>query len=154
GPQDQRHVAACRALSDATRLRSQWTQRSLNTAIRRYEQALGIWQTMGDRSQEAATLRNIGEVCEIRSQQQQALTCFRRARTGYRELKDETGAVQALNAIRASYVYRGQFQKASEIRSQERAEGRTTDDDWDRATTLHNWGAAYYGTNDMSRATG
>ena len=152
--QDQHHVAACRALSDATRARRQWTRQSLKTATRRYEQALGYWQAVDDRSQEAATLKNIGEVCEILSEQQKAVTSFRKARALYRELKDQTGEVQALNSLSASYVYRGQFQKALEIHAQEGVEGRTIDDDWERAHTLHNLGAAYYGTNEMPTAIG
>jgi len=146
---DQKQVAACRALSDATELRQQWTRQSLTSAIGLYEKALRHWQAIADRPQEAATLKSIGDVWEILSQQRKALASFRKARALCRELKDQIGEVKTLNAISAFYIYRGEFQKALEIYMQEPA---TIDDVWEKAHRLHNLGAAHYGTNEMQKA--
>lgn len=148
--QDQKQVGACRALSDAAQLRREWTRQSLRKAVKRYEQALGYWQTIADRPQEAATLKSIGDIWEILSDHNKALTSFDRARALYRELKDTVGEVKILNAICASYNYRGEFQKALQTCRQELA---TVNDSWERGQSLHNSGAAYYGTNEMQKAT-
>jgi len=148
---DPRQVAACRALSEATQLRRQWTRSSLINAISRYEQALSYWQAVADRPQEAATLKNMGDVFEILSEQQKALGCFQKSRALYSGLNFPLGQLKTSNAICASYNYRGEFQKALEICTQEMA---TVNDPWEKAQSLHNLGAAYYGTNDMQKAVG
>ncbi len=150
--QDQKQVIASRMLSEAEQLRQQWNKESLLNAIRKYEAAFGVWQAIADQQLQAATLRSIGEVWEIFSEEEKALNCFTSAQKLYKGLNDKKEEIATLNTIAGSYIYRGENQKALDISKLTLDMMRTVSDSLENAQAFHNLGAAYYGMNDMRKA--
>jgi CHAT domain-containing protein/Tfp pilus assembly protein PilF len=150
GAQDQKQVAACRQLSNATSLRRQWTEASLRSAIGEYDKALRYWKAAGDRIQEAVALKSTGDIREILSEWPKALTSFRAAQTIYGQLGDQNGQVRILNAISALSINQGRYQEALEIYG---PGPEAIKDPWEEAQKFHNLGAAYRGMNRMQQAT-
>jgi CHAT domain-containing protein/tetratricopeptide (TPR) repeat protein len=148
--QDQKQVAACRRLSNATQLRRQWTEASLRSAIGEYERALSFWKAVRDRTQEAVALKNTGDIWEMLSERQMAFTCYKKAQAIYSQLKNQSEEIKVINAISALLIDQGEYQKALEIYTPELM---PIGDPWERAQYLHNLGAAYYGMNEMPKAT-
>jgi CHAT domain-containing protein len=150
GAQEQMQVAACRRLSTAAQLRRQWTEASLKSAIREYEEALKLWKAAGDRSQEAAALKNAGNIWETLGEWQTALSCYERAQAVYAQLNDLMGETAVINAVSALYINRGEYQKALDIYT---PKNRATEDPRLKAHRLRNFGAAYWGMGEMDKAT-
>ncbi|MBN1570173.1 MAG: CHAT domain-containing protein [Acidobacteria bacterium] len=148
-PQDKKQVVACKRLSNATQFLRQWTEASLKNAIDEYEKAVRIWEAVGDRAQEAATLENAGNVWEILSGWQKAFTCYKEAQVIYDRLKDHSGTTKIANAISALLINQGQYQKVLEIYTPEQM---AIEDPWEKAQILHNTGAAYYGMSEWVKA--
>src|SRR5262249_44347763 len=71
--QDRNKSAAERKFEEGESLRSQGTPESLRLAVKKYEEALLLWRAIGDRSGEATTLSNIGEVYDSFGEKQKAL---------------------------------------------------------------------------------
>jgi len=80
--------------------------------LRYYNQALPIAQEVGDRSGEAVTLNNIGEVYRRIGQPQEALTYFNQALPIRQEVGDRSGEATTLSNIGGVYNGIGQPQKA------------------------------------------
>ncbi|MBI3950644.1 MAG: CHAT domain-containing protein [Acidobacteria bacterium] len=59
-PEDRTCLAAKTALAEGLRLRAQWTAESFRRSIERWEEALPLFRALGDRHEEAETLRLIG----------------------------------------------------------------------------------------------
>jgi CHAT domain-containing protein/Tfp pilus assembly protein PilF len=150
GVQDSKQVDACERLSNATSLRRLWTEASLKSAMGEYEKALRYWKASGDRLQEAGALKSTGDIREILSEWQKALTSYEEAQTIYARLGDRDGQIRILNALSALSINQGRFQKALEIYG---PVPRVIEDLWERAHELHNLGAAYWGMNRMPQAT-
>ena len=89
-------------------------------ALNSHQQALPIWREVGDRSGEAGTLRDIGEVYDKIGQLeltlnylQQALTIYREARNSTEErLSQRSREAATLGAIGSVYLGLGQPQEA------------------------------------------
>jgi CHAT domain-containing protein/Tfp pilus assembly protein PilF len=148
--QDPMRVIACRRLSNAIQLRYQWKEASLKSAAGEYEKAARSWGAAGDRPLEAIALKQAGDVWEILSERQRALICYHRAQAIYGQLGDRSGEIRIINAISALSINQGQYQKALSLYMPERM---AIEDPWEKAKSLHNLGAAYYGMNEMQRAT-
>lgn len=76
-------------------LRKQATAESRQAAIKKYEAALSLWRTAGDKNAEARTLRLIGELHNFLGNNQQALLFAQQALSLSRSLKDQPGEAQA-----------------------------------------------------------
>ncbi|MCI0622413.1 MAG: CHAT domain-containing protein [Acidobacteria bacterium] len=150
--QDQKQVVACQAFSDANQLRRQWTAVSFKKAINKYEETLPVWRALGDRSQEAATLKSLGDVNELLSEYEKALSHFSMALRIYKELKDRKGQAGTLSAISAVHANRGDNQRALDASTRALENSRAVDDAWGQAQALHCMGAAYYGFSETPKA--
>ena len=151
GAQDHRQVAACRYISNAAQYRRQWTEATLRSAIREYEEALRLWKGMGDLEQEAITLKNTGDVWETFAEWKQALSCYEKAQAAYRQLEDLSGETEVINVIGVLYINRGEYKKALDIYAPTHI---ATEDPWQRAQIFRNFGAASWGMTELSKAAG
>jgi len=70
---DKSRITAERASMEAELLRAQATAESLQNAIKKYEEALPLYRTVGERSREAMTLNTIGLVYNSLGERKKAL---------------------------------------------------------------------------------
>jgi len=119
GNRDQMRVIACRRLSNAIQLRHQWKEAALKSAAGEYEKAARSWGLTGDRPLEALVLKHAGDIWEILSERQRALTCYRQAQAIYGQLGDQSGEIRITNAISALSINQGS------TKSSERLHART-----------------------------
>jgi CHAT domain-containing protein len=150
GFRDQKQAVVCRRLSNAVQLRRQWTEASLKSAIAEYDKAHRVWKELGDRSQEAAALKNAGTLWKILGNQQMTLACLKEAQAIYSQLGDRLGEIKAINALSDYYSECGEYQRALDLYTHGNA---SIEDPWENAYSLLNRGSAYYGMNDTPKAT-
>ncbi|MEQ9359471.1 CHAT domain-containing protein, partial [Coleofasciculus chthonoplastes] len=112
-------------------------------ALDYYNQALPIFQEVGDLSGEAAILNNIGSVYDTIGQPQQALDYYNQALPIRREVSDLSGEAGTLNNIGAVYDTIGQPQQALDYYNQALPIFQEVGDLSGVATTLNNIGAVY-----------
>lgn len=86
-----RRTAAERAYAKGQQLFKQGTAALQRQAIEKYEEALQLWRTVGDRSQEALTLQSIGLVYYTLSENQKTLDYYNSALPLYRAVGDRSG---------------------------------------------------------------
>ena len=150
GAQAQKQVAACRHLSNAAQCRREWTEGSLRSAIREYEEALRLWKEVGDLKQEAITLKNTGDVWEMFAKWDTALLSYEKARAVYSRVDNLLGETELVNAISVLCINRGEYQRALDIYAPAHL---ATEDPWQKAKILRNYGAAFWGMTELSKAT-
>ncbi len=105
-------------LDEAQKLLQQGTGESIKQAIALYQQALLIWQKIGDRFQEFSTLRSIATAYYGLSQYQKALEYYNQALVIPRKLKSSFGEALTLLQIAHCYWSLGDNQKALELYNQ------------------------------------
>jgi CHAT domain-containing protein len=150
GTQSQKQVNACRRISHALYLRRQWTESSLKAAIEQYDQAGHMWRELGDQIQEAAALRNAGDLWRSLSESPKAMGCYGRAQAIYRQAGDRLGEIKTINAVSEMNGDIGEYRKSLDLYTLELMD---IEDPWEKAHSLVNMGAAYYGMNEMPKAT-
>ncbi|HEY9872277.1 MAG TPA: tetratricopeptide repeat protein [Candidatus Obscuribacterales bacterium] len=111
---DASGAAAEKAYKEAEQLFQQGTAESRRGAIAKYEEALKLWRSVGDRSQEAQMLQSIGLVYYSLGEKQKTLDYYNQALSIKRELKDLVGEAVTLSMIGATYSDLGEKQKALE----------------------------------------
>ncbi len=111
-PQDKIRVTAERAFAEATIIGGQMTAESLRKAIQKYEEALPLWRSLGDRKQEANTLIVIGFCHSSLGGYQKALDSYSNALTLSQAAGDRSGAALGLYRIGSIHDHLGEPQKA------------------------------------------
>jgi tetratricopeptide (TPR) repeat protein len=101
--QDKKRIVAERAVSEASHLYMQATVDSRRQAIRKLEEALPLWQAMGDRRGEAQTLNLIGAFHFELGESQKALTYCYQALPLLRAVGDRQGEMYSLRDIGVAY---------------------------------------------------
>jgi CHAT domain-containing protein len=107
---------------------------------------------VGDRSGEATTLNNIGEVYIGIGQPQRALEFFKKALPIVKEVGNRSGEATTLNNIGLVYRGIGQPQRALEFLNQALLIVQNVGDRSGEATTLNNIGEVYIGIGQPQRA--
>ncbi len=151
-PQDNNRAAAERAYAEADHLVKQGTAESLRRAIKKFEEALPLWRTVGDRSKEATTLNNIGFVYNSLGEKQKALDFFNQSLPLLRTVGDRSGEATTLNNIGSVYNSLGEKQKALEYYNQALPLSRAVGDRSKEATTLNNIGFVYNSLGEKQKA--
>jgi CHAT domain-containing protein/tetratricopeptide (TPR) repeat protein len=148
-----RHASAAeQALAEAEALRGQWTAASLAQAIGKYQEAMRYWRSAGDHAREASTLKAIGDVYVILSQNRKALTYYNQALSLSRAAGVQTLEVETLNAIGSIYIDLGEAQKTVEYcRVALKLSGEMSDIRG-QAQALNNLGLVAYNHGEMERA--
>jgi CHAT domain-containing protein/tetratricopeptide (TPR) repeat protein len=139
---DRDRISAERALAEAEQFRAQGTAESLRKAIEKYQQALPLWSTLGDRQKEALTLSMIGQIHWQLGESQKALEYSSQAVSLSRAVGDRKGEAESLHNIGVDYWQLGNSQKALEYYSQSLLPRREVGDLQGEAITLNAIGLA------------
>lgn len=157
--QDKNRLAAERLLAVAMKvflwgeqLRSQGTADSLRRALHKYEEALPLFHSAGDRGREATALNNIGVIYHNLNEQQNALQHYNQALPLYRVGADQRGEATTLNNIGRAYDELGEKHNALDSYNQALLISRASGERVVEATTLGNIGAVYHSLGEPRKA--
>src|SRR5262245_35852328 len=78
-PQDKDRIDAHQRFDEAMRLRARGAKESREAAIKKFEEARGIFQALGDRKEEAETLNYLGQLWSSLGQARKALEQYHQA---------------------------------------------------------------------------
>lgn len=112
---DPERIAAELAFAQGEQFRGRESNEERRPAIAKYQEALQIWQTTGDRAEQAQALNSMGSVYNNLNDRDKAFTSFSQALEIRREIKDRAGEAASLNGIAQIYNTRGERQKALEM---------------------------------------
>ncbi|WP_445251512.1 CHAT domain-containing protein [Microcoleus sp. Pol14C6] len=143
--------AADKVYKEGLQLYQQETAEALRGAISKYEQALKLYRSAGDRDGEAVSLNNIGSVYSALGEKQKALEYYSQSLTLYRAVGDRRGEATTLGNIGTVYSYLGEIQKAIEYYSQSLTLYRAVGDGGE-AVTLNNMGSLYSDLGENQKA--
>jgi CHAT domain-containing protein/tetratricopeptide (TPR) repeat protein len=110
--EDRKRVDAERAFAEGGRLLRQGTAESIRHSLAKYEAALQIYKSLGDRGGEADSFNKIGKVYNLTSEMQKSLDAFNHALRLYQSLGDRGGEAIALNNVGEAHYLLGERQKA------------------------------------------
>jgi CHAT domain-containing protein/Tfp pilus assembly protein PilF len=149
---DVTRAAAKKAFDEAQLLKKQGDKASLQQAIVKYQEAVKLWQQVGDRGSEAITLSNIGGVYADLGDKQQAFTYYKQALPSLRAVADRRGEATTLNNIGLVYSDLGEKQQALTYYNQALPLYRAVGDRGGEATTLNNIGLVYSNLGEQQQA--
>jgi CHAT domain-containing protein/Tfp pilus assembly protein PilF len=149
--EDRHRVAAESAFREAGKLR-QGTLEEKRKSIEKYQEALALYRSVGDRSKEAVTLNNIGVSHMFVGELQEALDKHNEALALSRVIGDRREEANALIYIGAAYWSRGELRTALEKYNEALPLRRTAGDRRGEAHTLNNIGMVYSAMGDMRKA--
>jgi CHAT domain-containing protein/Flp pilus assembly protein TadD len=115
--QDRKRITAEALMVEANQLVKQAGETS-QQIIEKLEQALHLWQELGEPSWAAVTLHKIGNVHFDLRQNQKAIGYFDQALPLYREVKNRNGEGATLYNLGVSYGRLGQYEKTLELQEQ------------------------------------
>jgi tetratricopeptide (TPR) repeat protein len=121
-------------------------------AIKYYQQALPMFQTLSDRNSEANVLLNWGVALDGLKQYQQSIEHYDQALLIYREVSDRQGEASALQNLGAAYGTLKQFQKEIEYSEQALPISREVNNRRSEADILTNLGNAYGALREYQKA--
>lgn len=121
-------------------------------AFESLQQALTIYQKIGDRYMEGSTLNNIGAVYESLSKYSQAIELYERALLIRKELGDIEGEAATLNNIGAIYRNLNQYDQAIELYQQAVVIAKQIDNQGYLGQIFSNIGEVYRNLNQYSQA--
>jgi CHAT domain-containing protein/Tfp pilus assembly protein PilF len=137
-------VAAERLFAEGQSLRFKGTKESRELAIKKYEEALAIWKTLGDARAEAYTLCNIGRVFRALGDLTNSIDRLKRALLLLRDAQDVAGQAYMLNEMGATYRNLDDPLQALESYHQALELRRTIGYQWGQAQLLNNIGFIYW----------
>ncbi len=120
-----------------------YNQADYQGAIKKFAEALTIYQEIGDRQAEGITLNNIGLIYDTLGQYEQALDYDQQALTIMRQLSDQDGEGRMLNDIGLVYRSLGQYQKALDFLQQALTLRQKVGNRAGEGVTLNNIGLVY-----------
>ena len=150
--QDSNRSRAQKTLAEGEQLYKEGTAESKRKAIKRYEQALPLCRSAGDRREEAETLSGLGSIYHELGDSQKALDYFNGELPLRRAVDDRPGEAQALNNIGTVYEDLGERQKALEYLNQALHLRRAVGDLDGEAETLNTLGLVYDGLGERQKA--
>jgi len=110
--QDERRIAAEKALAEADRLHRQGTTESLRKAVEKYAEAIALFRAVGDRSGEATVLINLGATYEDLGEKRTALEHYNRALLIAQAWDNQEIKAKMLFITAGAYVSLGEHQNA------------------------------------------
>lgn len=146
--QDRQRSAAQKNFLDADTLYSENSPGSRRKAIEKYDEALQLWRTLGERSLQALALYNIGDTYRVLNDYPKSLDLLNQALQIRRELSQREEEATVLNSIGAAYSAIGEKEKALECYLQTLPIRRETKNLSGESITLQNIGVLY---NDLGQ---
>ncbi len=121
----------------------QYENSQFQAAIQLWQEALKIYRELGDHSEEAASLNNLGIAYDSLGRYQKAIEFHQQSLTIEQEIGDRNGVATSLNNLGGAYRSLGQYQKAIEFHQQSLAIKQEIGDRNGEAGSLVNLGIAY-----------
>ncbi|GET37560.1 CHAT domain-containing tetratricopeptide repeat protein [Microseira wollei] len=150
--QEATRAAAERALQEGTQLLQQGTAESLRQGIEKWEEALRLYRTLGEKGLEAFTLLSIGRVYSDLGEKQKALDYFNQSLPLWRAVGSKSGVAITLYSIGRVYEALGEKQKALDHYNQSLPLFRATGEKAGEAITLYSIGGVYYALGEQQKA--
>ena len=150
--EDGKRAAARSVNNEAERLRKLGTAESLRKAIVKYEEALSLWRSAGDKSGEAETLTSAAQVYNSLGDKQRALDYFQRAIELWKETPDVKGQAIALSGAGAVHHALGSHRQALDYLKQSLLLFRSLKDVGGEAKRLNDIGAIYFAMGEPQEA--
>lgn len=151
--QDRGRIDGERAFFEGEKLQAEATADSLAQAIKKYEQALGSWQTLGDRQRQADTLYYLGSIYESLGNKQKALNdYYGPALKLFQDLRDQIKEADMLTNIGKVYDDLGEKRKALGYFDQSLNLYRALKSPGGEAAALNNAGKVYDDLGDKQKS--
>ena len=150
--QDRKQVNAERAFAEGMRLSKQGTAEGLRQSLAKFEAALQLYKSLGDRSSEAASFIKIGQVYSLTSEMQKSLDAFNQAQLLYQVLGDRGGEATALNNVCWARFQTGERQKALDCFDRALPLSRETGNRLAESLILRNLGSVYNSRGERQKA--
>ena len=151
---DKKCLLAEQAAAEADQLRWEWKEVSSKRAIQKYEEALALWRSAGERREESVALRCIGEVHHGLGRSQEALRYFHQALQIAEALRDLRREGEILNDLGSAYRQLDENQKALDYLNRALVLSQQVGDRRMEAQALYNLGEVYYYSGDISKSPG
>jgi CHAT domain-containing protein/Tfp pilus assembly protein PilF len=148
----RQHVAAARAFAAADQLHMQRSAEALRQARAKYEEALALYRTLGDKQGEMWTLLAMPQILFIFGEPQQALALEQQALTLARALQHPYGQTVALQAVALISQSLGDWQQAQECLQQALPLQRAAGNKFGEAVTLNNLGGLHMQSGELQKA--
>jgi CHAT domain-containing protein/predicted negative regulator of RcsB-dependent stress response len=149
--EDKYRLAAESVFREAEQLED-GTLEARRKSIKKYNEALELYQRAGDHKWEAETLRKIGDVYNLLGELQQALEKYTQALPISRAVGDRGGEAATLGNIGYIYQSLGEMQKALDKFNESLAIFQIIGDRNAEAVTLNNIGTLYVVLGEMQKA--
>jgi tetratricopeptide (TPR) repeat protein len=143
---------ADQAFAEAEALRAQWNAAALMRAINKYQQAASYWRRNGDRASEARTLKAVGDLYVILSDNRKALAYYNQAHAVSKIAGARALEIETLNCIGAIYINLGQVPKTLAYSREALKLSGEIGDRRGQAQAVNNLGLVSYSHSDMGRA--
>jgi CHAT domain-containing protein len=121
-------------------------------ALQSCQQALNIYQEIGNRQGEANSLGNLGNALNSLGQYQQAIEHYQQSLAIEQEIGNRDGKASSLNNLGTIFYSLGQYQKAIEHHQQCLAIMREKGDHRGQAASLNNLGIAFHSLGQYQEA--
>jgi len=131
-----------------------WDKSQLPEAVEKLQQALAIYQEIGDRKAEGDILTGIGAIYTNLAEYQQALDYFQQALVIRQELNDRVNVGIILNNLGVIYDNLGQYQQALDYHQQALVIRQELSDHVGEGKTLNNLGSVYSSRGQYQQALG
>jgi CHAT domain-containing protein len=149
---DRIRIAAERAYAEGDELNNQGTEDSRRESIGKLEEALQLWNSIGDRLWEASTLLYIGVTYYGFGDVQRALDYYRRAVVLWDTSLEKSGKAMTLSDMGRVYDSFGQYQKALDFYDRALSLSRADGETLLEGQIIHNMAMIYSNLGDEDRA--
>jgi CHAT domain-containing protein/predicted negative regulator of RcsB-dependent stress response len=150
--QDATRAAAMKATQEAVELYKQGTAVSLQRAIQKSQEALLLWQKIGDKQWESTTLLGIGRAYDDLGDKQSALKYYNFALPLMKEVDNKAGEANTLNNIGLVYSDLGDKQRALKYLNSALPLNQQVGNKAGEAMALNNIGSLYRDLGDKQSA--
>ena len=141
--QEDKRAAADRTFMEAEQLRKQGTAESLRKSIGKYQEAVVVYRSLGERKKQAEALSDIGVAYESLSEYRKASEVYNEALSLFRVVNERGREADTLNNLGSAYIYLGEYKKALDYLNQALPLKRATSERGAEADILNNFGSAY-----------
>ncbi|HKQ79176.1 MAG TPA: CHAT domain-containing tetratricopeptide repeat protein [Blastocatellia bacterium] len=150
--ENSKRIAAESADGEGDRLQRQGTAESLRKAILKYEEALSLWRSGGERAGEAETLTKAAKALNSLGERQKALDHHQRAIALWEAIGDDKGRAKALAGVGDVYYAMDEHHRARDYFNQSLLLYRSLGDQRGEATTLNGIGVTYFVLGEPQKA--
>ena len=151
--QDEAARAAAQQLYDeGERLLAEKTEASFQAALKKFEQALPLWQKAGDKRSQAITLGYVAYIHKSLGQQQRAIDYYKQALPLLQADADKDARAATLNNIGKAYDALSDKQQAIDYYNRALPLLQQIEEKDAEAATLNNIGLAYHDLGEKQKA--